>query len=60
MYIQIGRGGNVWISPKGCMMFSCPLQFPVTSQLSKKASIVQHIVALSVVAAIRTKPGYEV
>jgi biotin--protein ligase len=55
-----GRGGNVWLSPKGCMMFSCPLKFPVLSNISKKASIIQHIVALSVVTAIRTIPGYEV
>lgn len=56
----VGRGSNIWISPKGCMMFSCPLKYPLQSRLSKGASLIQHIVALSVVSAIRSTPGYEV
>ena len=56
----VGRGGNVWISPKGCLMFSIPLIFPSSSRIVKKLSMLQHIVGLSVVSAIRTKNGYEV
>ena len=58
--LLIGRGGNVWLSPKGCMMFSAPLQFPIDSRLGRTASIVQHIAALSVVTAVRRQSGYEV
>ena len=55
-----GRGGNQWISPKGCMMFSFSLSIPSSSRLSRYSSILQHITSLSVVSAIRTIPGYEV
>lgn len=54
-----GRGGNVWLSPKGCMMFSVPLHFPIDSRLGRTASIVQHIATLSVVTAVRRQSGYE-
>ena len=55
-----GRGGNQWISPKGCMMFSFSLGVPSSSRLNQHSSILSHIVAISVVSAIRTQPGYEV
>ena len=41
-------------------MFSVPVQFPANSRLGRTASIVQHIGALSVVTAVRRRPGYEV
>ena len=41
-------------------MFSLPLNMPVSSRLAKRVSLVQHIMSLSVVSAIRTKKGYEV
>lgn len=58
--VPLGRGGNLWLSPKGCMMFSLPLHFPSSTRLSQQTSILQHIVALAIVSAIRTHPGYEV
>ncbi|CAI8054505.1 Biotin--protein ligase [Geodia barretti] len=41
------------------MMFSCPLALRPRSHLLAHLSLLQHIVALSVVTAIRTAPGYE-
>ena len=59
-YVCTGRHDNAWLSPKGCMMFSCPLALRPRSRLLAHLSLLQHIVALSVVTAIRTAPGYEV
>ena len=55
-----GRHDNAWLSPKGCMMFSVPLAVQPQSRLHGHLSLLQYIVALSVVSAIRTVPGYEV
>ena len=57
LLLSIGRGDNVWISPKGCLMFSIPLIIPSRARIVKRLSILQHLVALSVVTAIRTKDG---
>ncbi|KAK7107296.1 biotin--protein ligase-like [Littorina saxatilis] len=54
-----GRGGNTWLSPEGCAMFTMPLQVPVDSTLGQRVSFLQHIAAFAVVHAIRTMPGYE-
>ena len=51
-----GRGGNKWISPSGCLMFSLVLRFKPT----QSAVFLQYVVSLAVVEAIRTYPGYEV
>lgn len=58
--VFIGRGGNAWISPDGCAMFSLQLHIPLMSPLGKRLSLLQHIIALSIVSAIRSQPGYEV
>ena len=58
--LPAGWRGNVWLSPKGSMMFSTVLTVQLWSRLFKKMSLLQHIVALSVVSAVRTIPGYEV
>lgn len=58
--IYAGRGGNAWISPDGCAMFSLQLHIPLMSPLGKRLSLLQHIIALSIVSAIRSQPGYEV
>ncbi|XP_065202464.1 biotin--protein ligase [Planococcus citri] len=55
----IGRGGNAWISPDGCAMFSLQLHIPLKSTLGQKLSLLQHIVGLSVVSAVCSEPGYE-
>lgn len=56
----LGRGGNVWLSPPGCAMFSIHVRVPATSWLGERIPFLQHIVSLAVVLAVRTKPGYEV
>uniref|UniRef100_A0A2S2NYB8 Biotin--protein ligase n=2 Tax=Schizaphis graminum TaxID=13262 RepID=A0A2S2NYB8_SCHGA len=53
----IGRGGNKWLSPSGCAMFSVQLHIPFDSQLGQRLALLQHVVALSVVSAICSLPG---
>lgn len=55
-----GRHDNVWLSPKGCLMFSTAIVVQPQSRLHGRLSLIQQIVAVSVVSAIRTVPGYEV
>ncbi|CAM4728505.1 unnamed protein product [Leuciscus chuanchicus] len=54
-----GRGGNAWLSPLGCAMFSLHLQIPLNSRLGQRLPFLQHLVALAVVESVRTLPGYE-
>ncbi|XP_061106541.1 biotin--protein ligase isoform X2 [Conger conger] len=54
-----GRGGNAWLSPLGCAMFSLHVQVPVSSRLGQRIPFLQHLAALAVVEAVRTLPGYE-
>lgn len=54
-----GRGGNVWLSPEGCGMFSVQLHVDTGSVLFSSLSLVQHLVATAVVHAIRSLPGHE-
>ncbi|KAL5009959.1 hypothetical protein ScPMuIL_012264 [Solemya velum] len=54
-----GRGGNTWISPVGCAMFTLHVQFPQGSNLGCHASFLQHITSLAVVQSVTTIPGYE-
>ena len=56
----LGRGGNVWLRPPGCAMFSIHVRVPATSWLGERIPFLQHIMSLAVVLAVRTKPGYEV
>ena len=58
--IFVGRGGNAWLSPDGCAMFSLHVRVSVASALGEKVSNLQHIASLAVVLAVRGKPGYEV
>ena len=45
-----GRGGNVWLSPIGCAMFSAQLVIPVKSSvLGRRMPFLQHLAALAVV-----------
>lgn len=48
-----GRGGNAWLSPEGCAMFTFPLKFPLKSQLGQRPSFVQHIAALALVEGVK-------
>lgn len=54
-----GRGGNAWLSPLGCAMFTLHLQLPVNSRLGQRIPFLQHLAALAVVQSVRTLPGYE-
>ncbi|XP_073440757.1 biotin--protein ligase isoform X1 [Dendrobates tinctorius] len=54
-----GRGGNIWLSPKGCAMMTLLVSIPLSSPLGQRIAFVQHLMSLAVVEAVRTLPGYE-
>ncbi|XP_058116517.1 biotin--protein ligase [Anopheles ziemanni] len=54
-----GRNNNQWLSPPGCAMFSLQLHIPMNSPLGQRLSMVQHLVAVSIVTALLSLPGYE-
>ncbi|XP_075053337.1 biotin--protein ligase isoform X2 [Mixophyes fleayi] len=54
-----GRGGNVWLSPKGCALMTLLVSIPLSSQLGQRIAFVQHLMSLAVVEAVRSMPGYE-
>ncbi|ESP03602.1 hypothetical protein LOTGIDRAFT_171251 [Lottia gigantea] len=54
-----GRGGNSWLSPLGCAMFSLHVRIDLNSTLGQKVSFLQHIVSLAVVQSVRTLPQCE-
>ena len=60
MFPAAGRGGNAWLSPVGCAMFTLAIQVELSSRLGQRIPFLQHLVALAVVEAVRTLPGYEV
>ncbi|XP_076390314.1 holocarboxylase synthetase-like protein isoform X2 [Megachile rotundata] len=54
-----GRGKNIWLSPKGCANFTLQLHVPVNTILGTRISILQHLVSVAIVSAIKSLPGYE-
>ncbi|XP_068577396.1 biotin--protein ligase isoform X1 [Cebidichthys violaceus] len=54
-----GRGRNAWLSPLGCAMFTLTAQVELSSKLGQRIPFLQHLVALAVVEAVRTLPGYQ-
>ncbi|KAM8976635.1 biotin--protein ligase [Pelodytes ibericus] len=54
-----GRGGNVWLSPKGCALITLHLSVPLSSQLGQRIAFIQHLMALAVVESVKSIPGYE-
>lgn len=54
-----GRGRNAWLSPLGCAMFTLAVQVELNSALGRRIPFLQHLVALAVVEAVRTLPGYQ-
>ncbi|XP_038563829.1 biotin--protein ligase isoform X1 [Micropterus salmoides] len=54
-----GRGRNAWLSPQGCAMFTLGVQVELSSRLGQRIPFLQHLVALAVVEAVRTLPGYQ-
>lgn len=55
-----GRGGNAWLSPLGCAMFTLHARISLDSALGQRLPFLQHIVSTAVVESVRTMPGYEV
>ncbi|KAF9408288.1 biotin holocarboxylase synthetase, partial [Podila epigama] len=53
-----GRGRNSWISAPGCLQFSMVLRHPLQARHAS-AVFVQYLVALAVVEAVCSMPGYE-
>ena len=49
-----GRGGNVWLSPPGCLQFSLLLRVPLSALPATKIVFVQYLFALAVAEACRT------
>ena len=45
-----GRGGNVWESPDGCLMFSAVQRLDIPGQ---RLPFVQYIVSLAIVQAVQ-------
>ena len=55
-----GRGGNIWLSPEGCAMFSLQLHIPLKSELGRLLPFLQHTVSVALVNSICSQPGLEV
>ncbi|XP_045466923.1 uncharacterized protein LOC123675586 [Harmonia axyridis] len=55
----IGRSNNTWLSPVGSACFSLQLHIPLSSPLGRMLTIVQHMVIVAIVEAIKKNPGYE-
>jgi biotin-[acetyl-CoA-carboxylase] ligase BirA-like protein len=52
-----GRGGNEWLSPPGCAMFSMQIVVPLKSALGQRLPLLQHLAALAVVHGINRECG---
>ncbi|KAL3883228.1 hypothetical protein ACJMK2_029516 [Sinanodonta woodiana] len=52
-----GRGGNAWLSPVGCAMFTLHVRVPLDSELGQRASFLQHLTSLAVVQSVCSLPG---
>ena len=55
-----GRGGNEWLSPLGCAMFTIALNIPLSSQVGRRLPFLQHIAAVAVVKSINAIPALKV
>ena len=51
-----GRGGNKWVSPRGCLMFS--MKHTVTS--GSQLPFVQYVISLAIVKAVRRLAAVDV
>ncbi|KZC12067.1 Biotin--protein ligase [Dufourea novaeangliae] len=54
-----GRSKNTWLSPKGCAMFTLQVHVPTNTILGQRISIIQHLVSVAILSAIKSLPGYE-
>lgn len=55
----IGRSNNQWLSPLGCAMFSLQLHIPLNSPLGRRLPLIQHIIGVAIVSAIKRLEKYE-
>ena len=55
-----GRGGNKWLSPVGCAMFTLVVHVPIQSQLGVALPFLQHLTTVAVVHGIRNTPELQV
>ena len=55
----VGRAGNRWLSPPGCSMFSLQTFLSADSYLGRRPSLLQHLVTLASVEAVRSQDGRE-
>lgn len=51
---------KTWLGPKGCAMFSVQVHIPRDSYLGSHITILQHIVTVAIITAVKDRPGYEV
>ena len=54
----MGRSSNAWLSPMGSAAFSLQMHIPLDSNMGRSLSMIQHLVMVAVVSAIK-KQGYE-
>ena len=50
-----GRGGNVWVSPSGCLQFSLLLRVSLSELPANKLVFVQYLFGIAVAEACRDK-----
>ncbi|XP_022908041.2 biotin--protein ligase [Onthophagus taurus] len=55
----VGRSQNVWLSPLGSAMFSLQLHIDLNGTIGKSLPLMQHIVMVAIVSALRSQVGYE-
>lgn len=55
-----GRARNRWLSPIGCAAFSLQMHVPLDSNMGLHLSMIQHLVMVAVVAAVKKLTGCEV
>ncbi|KAH7703446.1 Protein BPL-1 c, partial [Aphelenchoides avenae] len=48
----VGRGGNQWLSPAGCALFTFNFNIPIDSELGRSIGFVQHVLAVAIVDAV--------
>ncbi|CAH2017001.1 unnamed protein product [Acanthoscelides obtectus] len=55
----VGRANNTWISPEGSASFSLQLHVELDSPLGKALSLMQHLVMVAIVSAVKSVRGCE-
>lgn len=52
-----GRKGNAWTSPIGCAMFTLVLRVPLSSELGRHLSFLQHLASIACAQALQSLLG---